>query len=75
VSAVTSNGLTMPICRGDDSSPNKLLQVDAFEPYSSSYVGKKIPGIVVKAFLWRYGVSFVLDGMLQSSHGLSSVNS
>jgi hypothetical protein len=64
VSAVTSNGLTIPIYRGDDSGPNKLLQVEASEPYSSSFLGKKIPGIVVKAFLWRYGVSIVLDGML-----------
>jgi hypothetical protein len=75
VSAVTSNGLTLPIYRRDDSSPNKLLQVEPFEPYSSSNLEKKIPGIVVKAFLWRSGVSIVLDGMLQTSHGLSSVNS
>lgn len=61
--------------RGDDSGANKLFQVEPFEPYSSSNLKKIIPGIVVKAFLWRYGVSIVLDGMLQSSHGLSSVNS
>jgi len=73
VSAVIFSGLSIPIFRGDDSSPRKLLQAEAYQ--LSSFLGNKIPRLVVKAFLWRYGVSIVLDGMLQSSHDLSSVNS
>jgi len=75
VSAVIFTGLSIPVFRGDDSSPSRQLQAEAYQHSSSSCLGNYIPHIVVKAFLWRYGVSIVLDGMLQSSHGLSSINS
>jgi len=75
VTAAIFTGLSIPIFRGDDSSPCKLLQAEAHQHTLSACFKNKIPRAVVEAFLWRYGVSIVLDGMLQISHGLSSVNS
>jgi len=70
VSAVIFTGLSICIFREDDSSRYQLLQAEV-----SACLRNNIPCRVVKAFLWRNGVSIILDGMLQSSHGLSSVNS
>jgi hypothetical protein len=75
VSAVIFDGLIIPIFRGDDSSPCKMLQAEACEHSAAACLAIKLPHLVVKTFAWRYGVSIILDGMLESSHDLSSVNS
>ncbi|GFG33174.1 hypothetical protein Cfor_06758 [Coptotermes formosanus] len=61
VSAVTCNGLSIPIFRGGDSSPYKLLQVAGHQHFASSSSCNNISGRILKAFLWRYGVSIILD--------------
>jgi hypothetical protein len=65
VSAVADNGLCLPIFRGGDSGSYKLLQDEAQQRFSSPNMWKEIRHRGnFKVFLWRYGVSILLTGMV-----------
>lgn len=66
VSAMTSNGLCIPIFRGGHSCPYKLLQEEAH--FLPSNMWEEIHGRILKIFLWRYGISIVLTGMVHGSN-------
>jgi hypothetical protein len=66
VSAVANNGLCMPIFRQGDSCSYKLLRDEAQQGFSSPDMWKEIRHRrILKAFLWRYGISIVLTGMIK----------
>jgi hypothetical protein len=65
VSALANNGQCMPIFRGGDSGFYKLRQHEAREQFSSPDMWTEIRcGRILKVFLWRYGISIVLTGMV-----------
>jgi hypothetical protein len=72
VSAVTSNGLCIPIFFGGNSCPCELLQKEA-QHFLSSNIWEEIHGKILKIFLWRYGISIVLTGMIHGSNGHNTI--
>jgi hypothetical protein len=63
VSAMTTNGLCIPIFRGGDSGSYKLLQDEAEQQFLSPDMWQELRHErILKVFLWRNGVSIVLTG-------------
>jgi hypothetical protein len=69
---MTSSGLCIPILCGGHSCPYKLLQEDT-PHFSASNMWEEIHGRILKIFLWRYGISIVLTGMVHGSNGLNTL--